>query len=273
MKGFTLIEMVVVIAVIALIAAVAMPLITTQVKQAKIRATKSEMENLEKALLNYYKDVFNQEVGPPSEKGHIFPEDTDREDHLDLAALEYKEYVSPDNSDIKARWDGPYIEASKGRYGYGKDAWGNSYRYNYELGEIECSLRSAGPDEVFDTSDDIPSSSDPPYTINGKVVLGEKIEMVKQELEKIKKAAQEYYEDTGNYPEDSGPSGCTPGGGPPPCSKGIDDLVNEGYIQQSYQLDEWGRRYEEQGEEFISLGPDGKFTPGGGPNSDNIEPY
>lgn len=247
-QGFTLIELIVVIAIISLLAVFTMPLITTQIRQSKIESTKQEMLNLKKALLSYYEDVYNQETGPIPERGHIFPRDTD-DAETDLAALEFKNMVYPDNSDIRDRWDGPYIEASAGRYGYAKDAWGNEYDYDYDMGDDYCSLKSAGSNESFGDSDDIS------ITIIGKMVIRRKNEKVKKELEVIKKAAQQYYDDNGVYPNY------------------IDDLVDNGYVQEAYREDEWGNEYEEMpgagNQMFISKGPDGEQNP----SWDNIQPY
>lgn len=253
MKGFTLIELVVVIAIIiTLLALGAMPLITTQIRRAKIEATKSEMLILKKALLSYYEDVYNQEVGPVNRRGHIFPRDSG-DAEFDLSALEYRERVYPDEWAIRARWDGPYIEAHGGRYGYTKDAWGTPYQYDYTMGNIESTLRSAGPDRTFGTSDDIPRPTEEPFTISGKMAINEKIDRVKAELEVIKKAAQQYYEDNLSYPDD------------------MWDLVPD-YIQEAYREDEWGNEYlrwPPVQRRFISIGPDGTAAP----NFDNIEPY
>lgn len=255
-NGMTLIELMVVIAIISLIALIAMPLITTQIKRARIEATKSEMLNLKEALLNYYEDVYNQETGPITQKGHIFPRDTD-DAEADLGALEFRNMVYPNDSDIRDRWDGPYIEASAGRYGYAKDALGNEYDYDYTMGDSYCSLRSAGPNGSFGDNDDIPRSSEPPFIVDGKIALRKKINKVKEELEVIEKAAQQYYDDNGSYPNT------------------IDVLVNNGYIQEEYREDEWGNKYVDKTgagtgrQMFISIGPDGDKNR----QSDNIEPY
>jgi prepilin-type N-terminal cleavage/methylation domain-containing protein len=241
LRGFTLIEFVVVIAIISILAVLVIPLIGTQTKQAKIKATKSEMLDLKEALLSYYEDVYNQEVGPINRRGHIFPRATGNAE-IDLSALEYKTSVYPNNTNIRNRWKGPYIESKAGRYGYARDAWDTPYQYNYTMGDEECYLRSAGPDKIFGTSDDIPKPTESPFTISGKIVLKEKIDKVKAELAVIEKAAQQYYEDNGSYPSSIG------------------DLI-PGYIQEAYRQDEWDNDYIKwpPGQsKFISKGPDGR---------------
>ncbi|MGC8677265.1 MAG: type II secretion system major pseudopilin GspG [Hydrogenobaculum sp.] len=56
-KGFTLIELLVVIVIIGILSAIIIPRITNRIGEAKIKATKVQLKNLQGALEQYYVDT------------------------------------------------------------------------------------------------------------------------------------------------------------------------------------------------------------------------
>jgi general secretion pathway protein G len=124
-KGFTLIEIMLVVAIIGILAAMVVPRLTGRTRQAKISVTKADVNvNLPLAL-----DLYELDMGE-------FPEDLE-----DLM----------ENTDNTDSWRGPYLKRKP------KDPWGEEYhyenpgshnRYNYDL-------YSSGPDKQPGSDDDI----------------------------------------------------------------------------------------------------------------------
>ena len=102
-RGFTLIELVVVIAIIATLAAVVAPSIFRNVGDAKISAAKSQIELLSLALNSYRLD---NDVFPSSDQG--------------LAALR----TAPVSGEVPRNWKGPYLTRV-----VPMDPWGRPYVY------------------------------------------------------------------------------------------------------------------------------------------------
>ena len=102
-RGFTLLELLVVIAVIAILAGLVSPMIFRNVGDAKVSATRSQIEMLGLALDAYRLD---NDYYPSTEQG--------------LAALIQAPSVEP----LPRNWRGPYL-----RKGVPVDAWGRPYLY------------------------------------------------------------------------------------------------------------------------------------------------
>ena len=102
-RGFTLIELLVVITVIAVLAGLVSPMVFRNVGDAKVSATKAQIELLGLALDAYRLD---NDYYPSSAQG--------------LAALERK----PEGDPAAVNWRGPYLKK-----GVPLDAWGRSYLY------------------------------------------------------------------------------------------------------------------------------------------------
>ena len=103
-RGFTLIEIMVVVVIIGLLAAVIVPAVVTKVDEAKVAKAKEDIQSLETALTLYYMD--NSKY-PTNDQG--------------LAALT----TQPTDPTIKNWRPGGYIERIS------KDPWKNDYQYAF----------------------------------------------------------------------------------------------------------------------------------------------
>jgi len=103
-RGFTLIEIMVVVIIIGLLAAVIVPTVISKVDEAKVAKTKADIQALETALTEFRLD--NSKY-PTSEQG--------------LTAL----ITQPTDPSIKHWRPGGYIQRVS------KDPWGNDYQYVY----------------------------------------------------------------------------------------------------------------------------------------------
>ncbi len=115
-RGFTLLEILVVLAIIGLIAAIAAPQVFRSLGGAKSDSAKVQIEALATGI-----DLYRLEVGslPP-----------------DLEALVRK----PAAAD---RWNGPYL---RNKTSVPKDPWGNEYRYKVPGEHGDYDLYSLGAD-------------------------------------------------------------------------------------------------------------------------------
>ena len=103
-RGFTLIEIMVVVIIIGLLAAVIVPTVISKVDEAKVAKAKADIQALETALTEFRLD--NSKY-PTSEQG--------------LTAL----VTQPTDPSIKHWRPGGYIQRVS------KDPWGNDYQYVY----------------------------------------------------------------------------------------------------------------------------------------------
>ena len=103
-RGFTLVEMLLVLVILATLAAVVVPKFAGRSKQAKVTAAKSQISNLEIAI-----DSFEVDMG-------YYPK----------AGNDLRDLIEEPNSSSVQDWQGPYLKK-----GIPKDPWGNDYIYNY----------------------------------------------------------------------------------------------------------------------------------------------
>lgn len=121
-RGFTLIELVIIIAVLTILAAIAIPGIGNLIETSRINSTKAELIELKKAIVgspqvvengNYVSRGFENDVGfaPSCLKDLVTKPDT----------------VAGYNRITRLGWNGPYIDSSGGQYL--RDAWDSAFVY------------------------------------------------------------------------------------------------------------------------------------------------
>jgi general secretion pathway protein G len=117
MRGFTLLELLVVMVIIGLLAGYVGPKYFSQIGKSEIKATRAQIDGLGKAI-----DQFRLDVGryPTTEEG--------------LKSL----LVRPSNL---TKWDGPYLSKN-----VPLDPWGNPYLYKSPGEHGEYDLLSYGKD-------------------------------------------------------------------------------------------------------------------------------
>ena len=116
-RGFTLLELLVVMVIIGLLAGYVAPKYFSQVGKSEVKVAQAQLDSLEKALDQYRLDVGRY---PPTEQG--------------LAAL----MTRPGN---EPKWQGPYLKKTAP-----PDPWGRPYVYKYPGERGEYDLSSLGKD-------------------------------------------------------------------------------------------------------------------------------
>ena len=116
-RGFTLLELLVVVAIIALLAGYVGPRYFGQIGKSEVSAARAQIDALDKSLDQYRLDTGHY---PTTEQG--------------LAALN----VAPHN---EAKWRGPYLKKA-----VPADPWGNAYIYRQPGEHGEFDLLSYGKD-------------------------------------------------------------------------------------------------------------------------------
>ena len=118
-KGYTLMELLVVLAILGLLTAIATPFALHYLETAKVKTAKTEIANLGAGL-----DMFKADVGhyPTTQEG--------------LIALLKK----PDDAE---NWDGPYIKKDDSM----NDPWGHTYNYQSPGQHNDYDLYSFGPEK------------------------------------------------------------------------------------------------------------------------------
>lgn len=152
--GFTLIEIVMVIVIIGILAGMATMKMMTGIETAKHEATRSELNELARAIAGnaaVYAEGARTDFGYVGDVGALPPS-------LDALA------VNPGYS----TWDGPYMSGNFESLGFRKDAWNVDYIYSDTL------LRSVGSgsniDKVFASSSaDLLSNSISGYILDADV--------------------------------------------------------------------------------------------------------
>jgi general secretion pathway protein G len=118
-RGFTLLELLVVMVIIGLLVGYVAPMYFKQVGKSEVKVARAQIESFGKALDQYRLDTGHY---PTNEQG--------------LAALNIK----PTD---EARWDGPYLKK-----GIPTDPWGQAYTYKRPGTKGEYDIVSFGKDGV-----------------------------------------------------------------------------------------------------------------------------
>ncbi len=175
-KGFTLIEMVVVLAVVAILAAILVPTIAKNIQDANIARAQNETQVIAAAIASFYKDLGRWPTsdgtsGNPDVHWLIYSEGSD----TDAGATSQWNYAHTDSSDRmenhlvtnqpgvdgtpgastypttgRWRWRGPYLaEISADPFGI---HYSCNVRYLYNTITNAVYVLSAGPDKEWDTT-------------------------------------------------------------------------------------------------------------------------
>lgn len=137
-RGFTLIELVIIIVVLGIIAVFAVPRFADIASSSKVSATLDEMNNLKKAIIGNPSAIAGGEYIDRGFEGDVgYAPSALR----DLAAK--PDSISAYNRLNRLGWNGPYIDSSGGVYL--KDAWGVNYSYDRAGRRI---VSTGGPDSL-----------------------------------------------------------------------------------------------------------------------------
>jgi general secretion pathway protein G len=141
-RGFTLIELMLVLLIIGMLAAMIVPRFAGRSEEAKKTAAKADIDaNLSNALDLYETD---NGVYPTTEQG--------------LAAL----VSQPTSAPVPKKWKGPYLKKKTFL-----DPWGNPYQYRYPgTHSNDYDLFSMGPDGAEGGGDDVTNWDEATTTAN-----------------------------------------------------------------------------------------------------------
>ena len=128
-RGFTLMEVLLVLAILVILGSLVGVSIFQMQKNANIKAARTQIGLLEKAITAYQVDVGSYPSG--------------------LDAL----LAAPADLRNQAKWSGPYLEKSQ----VPADPWGNPFAYELQSAE-SYRITSSGPDGQNGTADDISST-------------------------------------------------------------------------------------------------------------------
>jgi len=131
-RGFTLIEVLLVLVILVLLASMSVPLYQSYQRQANFKAAKSQIGLFETAI-----EGFQLNIGayPTTEQG--------------LNAL----LAPPADLPNPAKWEGPYLKGNE----VPLDPWGTPYQYRFpgDRNPNGYDLWSIGPDRTDGTEDDV----------------------------------------------------------------------------------------------------------------------
>ena len=175
-KGFTLIEVIVILAVLSILAAVAIPMALRIFERTAEDTTREEMDNIKKALLGNPQKLqtsFRNDFGFLGDIGCLPTTALGGLDRLSTAGTYPTPFTFDSTKQAGAGWKGPYITGTPGEE-FAKDQLGNNYAYTPVAGAcpLTATLTSNGADGLPSTADDITVTivaNDTTATIRGTV--------------------------------------------------------------------------------------------------------
>ena len=157
-RGFTLLELVVIIAVIGILAAAVSPSVIQRIMDARVEATQTEAQALYEAMVG--ENTSGVSFGFVGDIGRLPASFQELAQQGSLPS-----YTTSTARGIGMGWRGPYVNSGTSTTDYLTDAFGQDY-----TGASSGQVRSAGPDGVFNTADDIVYPPSAP-TIGGTVTV------------------------------------------------------------------------------------------------------
>ena len=174
-KGFTLVEVIVILVVLSILAAMAVPVALRIFERTAEDTTREEMDNIKKALLGNPQKLqtsFRNDFGYLGDIGCLPSTAGGGLDRL-LTQGSLLAWTFDSTKQAGAGWKGPYITGTPGE-DFKKDQLGNDYVYTPVAGAcpLTATLASNGPDGLPSTADDITTNivaNDTTATIRGTV--------------------------------------------------------------------------------------------------------
>lgn len=172
-RGFTLVEIVVVVAIIAVLVGMMVPFLYRVFESSERELTRQRMRDLKNAMAGDRSLVQNgirTHYGFAGDCAQL-PRAVVHPQFAGQYALS-GDLINPGMGLYPSTCSGPYMPAGYDPNAYNKDAWGNEFVYTPFLASDgsnrrgSATLKSAGPDGQFGTADDLNDSSDPDLQIS-----------------------------------------------------------------------------------------------------------
>jgi len=139
-RGFTLVELIIIIVVLGILAAVAIPKMGLMTDSSKVNATRDEMMRIKSAIVGDARVVAGGEFINRGFEGDVGFAPSRLED-----LVSKPDTVSVYDKFTRLGWNGPYIDSAGQNYLY--DAWDIAYSYN--AGTRTVTSTGADPDIVI----------------------------------------------------------------------------------------------------------------------------